>query len=118
MHAADILVAFLLFAVPLAVSPVLGDQFTAVKWYVLECVAIVWVLVEAFASPRAPWPDFVKRHAAALIALVALSIANGMRSGLAWAVEPLLARAAFLALAGCSLAYFSRNGNSTKVWSR
>lgn len=109
----DVLAFLTLIAIPLAVSPVLGDQFTAVKWYVLELLAIVWVLVEAFSCRSAPWPDFVKRHAPALIALALLSLVNGLRSGPAWAVEPLLARATFVALAWCFFAYFTRNGKST-----
>jgi O-antigen ligase len=106
-------VFLLLLAIPLAVSPVLGDQFTAVKWYVLELLAIVWVVGEALSRRGVRWPDFLKRHAGAVIALAVLTIANSLRTGLSWAVEPLLARATFVALAGCSFASFLRNGGRT-----
>jgi O-antigen ligase len=112
-RATDIPVTTAFLAIPLAVSPVLGDQFTAVKWYVLELLAIVWVVGEALARRGVPWPDFLKRHAGAVIALVVLTIANSLRTGLSWAVEPLLARATFVALAWCAFSYFERNGVET-----
>ncbi len=112
---ADVLVCSGFLAVPLAVSPVLGDQFTAVKWYVLLSLAIAWPLVEVAGRMPAPIPGFVGRHAPALIALGALSLFNALRTGLLWGVEPLVARALFIALALCFYAYFRRNGHDTRA---
>jgi hypothetical protein len=107
---ADTLVFIIFLSVPLAISPVLGDQFTGVKWYVVELLAIVWVLLEGLARAATPSPGFVRRHARPLVALAGLTIVNSLRAGFEWAVEPLLARVTFVALAWCSYAYFSRNG--------
>jgi hypothetical protein len=112
---ADILVFVGFIGIPLAVSPVLGDQFTGVKWYVLELLAIVWVLIEVLARKATPSPGFVRRHAKPLVALAGLTIVNSLRGGLEWAVEPLLARGTFVALAWCAYAHFSRNGLRTQA---
>ena len=81
----------------------------------LELLAIGWVLLETIRSRVVPLPDFARRHAAALIALAGLTLFNGLRTGLAWAVEPVLARFAFVVLAWCFYAYFRRNGNDTRA---
>ena len=60
---AHLLLAVAWVLVAVAVSPVLADQFTTVKWYVLELLVIVWVLVESFAS-RVPRPGLVHRPSA------------------------------------------------------
>jgi hypothetical protein len=99
--------------VPLAVSPPFADQFINIKWYVLELLAVVWLLSEALAPRAAPWPGFARQHAVALVAFGALTVINAMRGGLAWGLEPLLARATFAALCFCAYAYFSRNRGQT-----
>jgi hypothetical protein len=97
------------------VSPLLGDQFTAVKWYVLELLAIAWALVEVARRRPAPSSGFLRRRAAALIALAGLTLVGSLRPGLGWAAEPILARGAFVALFFCFHAHFRRRGNDTRA---
>jgi hypothetical protein len=110
-----VVLAVSLIVVPLAVSSVLGDQFTEAKWYVLELLSVVWIVGHTATRPVRLWSGLGRRHAAVLSALAALTAANSLRSGFAWAVGPLLARAAFAAMTFCAYVCFSRNGRHTRV---
>jgi hypothetical protein len=101
--------------VPLVVSPVLADQFINIKWYLLELLAVVWLLGEALARRAAPCPGFVRQQAVPLVAFGALTVLSALRGGLAWGMEPLLARATFAILCFCAYAYFSRNRGQTSA---
>jgi O-antigen ligase len=103
-----VLLAFLM--VPLAAWPRFFDQFTSVKWYVLEVVAVVWLLVERVLGGSSGTPAFIRRTRLACAALAALIVLGAFRRGPGWALEPLLARAAFVLMALASFWYFRRTG--------
>lgn len=107
------LVGFLV--VPLAVSSALGDQFTDPKWYVLELLGAVSVFVHVLTRHQPSVASMPRTHGAALSVLATLTILNSLRGGLAWGVEPLLARAAFAAMAFGAYVYFSHNGLGTRA---
>lgn len=105
--------ALLLVAIPLvtlAASPRFLDQFTSVKWYVLEAVAAAWLLAERLLCASRGLPAFVRRTWAGWIGLGALVVLGSLRQGLGWATAPLVARASFVALALASCWYFRRTG--------
>ena len=105
---ADGLVFCLFLGVPLAASPLFWDQFTTVKWYVLELVAAVWLLSEASLRPSPAVPSFVRRHRLAFAVLGLLVAASCFRLGAHAAGTPLLDRAAVAILALCFFWRFSR----------
>jgi hypothetical protein len=107
---ADGVVVLACLLVPLAASPRFADQFTSVKWYVLEGVAVVWLLVERFLCRSSGWPAFVRRNALLLVVVTANVVLGSLRRGPGWALEPLLARAGFVLLALSSFWYFRRTG--------
>lgn len=43
---ADLLAGVLFLAVQLVASPRFSDQFTTVKWHLLEAVAAIWFVIE------------------------------------------------------------------------
>lgn len=114
-RAANALAFATLVAVPLAASPRFWDQFTTVKWYVLEALAVAWWLVELLLCRSRGWPGVVTRRRAAFGALAALAVAGSLGRGLSWATAPLLERAAFVMLALCWFWLFRRNGGRTGV---
>ena len=99
-----------LLLVPLAASPRFADQFTSVKWYVLEALAAVWLLVERVLGGSSGSPAFVRRARLACAGTVALVVLGSLRRGPGWALEPLLARACFTLLALSSFWHFRRSG--------
>ncbi len=103
---AFVVVAFL--TVALAASPRFADPFTSVKWYALEALGLLWLLAEWRREPA--WPPLSRRGNVALSALVVLVVAGSLRHGLAWAMEPLLARAGFALVALAAFSYFRRTG--------
>ena len=103
-----VFLAFVLVAV--AASPRFVDQFTSVKWYALEAVAVAWFLAERLLCGSAGWPAFVRKTAPAWLAFGALVLWGSLRQGFGWALEPLLARASFLLLALSSFWTFRRTG--------
>jgi O-antigen ligase len=100
--------AFLL--VPLAVCPALGDQYTSVKWHVFAVLAAAFLLAERLCGGGGGLPSAVTRLWPAWAALAASVVAGSLRHGVAWAIEPLTARAAFVALAFASFWHFRRTG--------
>ncbi len=103
-----VFLAFLV--VPLAASPRFADQFTSVKWYALEALAVAWFLGERVVGPRSGGPAFPQRTGLASSALVALVVLGSLRRGPAWALEPLLVRTSFVLLALAAFSYFRRAG--------
>jgi O-antigen ligase len=108
---ADFVVAALFLAVPLAASPRFWDQFTTVKWYVLEALAVAWFLIELWRCGSCGWPAFVRERwpARACVLLAALMLLGSLRYGVAWALPALLDRECFVLLALSSYWYFRRN---------
>ena len=108
---------FLLFAaVPLAVSPLFWDQYVTVKWYVLEALAALWLMVEVWACGSHGLPRFLVRHRWLALTLLALEAATVLRQGLGAALSPLVERVAVAALALC--AYWSLRRPSTLAAAR
>src|SRR4029450_10920478 len=79
----DVLVGLLFGALPLLASAPAWDQFTTVKWYALEGLAALWLVVEALRGGPWRWPAFVASRAvrAALAALLALAVFGLGRGG-------------------------------------
>jgi hypothetical protein len=103
---AFVVLAFL--TVPLVASSRFADQFTSVKWYALEALGLAWFVSEWLRRP--PWPSVSRRAALTLAAIAVLVVAGSLRQGLAWATEPLLARAGFVLVALAAFACFRRTG--------
>ena len=99
----------LFLAVPLAASPSFWDQFTTVKWYTLEALAVAWFLTELWWCRSSGWPAFIRERWPACLLLGALMLVNSLRSGVAWAGPALLDRVCFVLLALASYWYFRRN---------
>jgi O-antigen ligase len=95
--------------VPLLASPAFWDQFTSVKWYALQAIAVAFFLCELLVSGSRGWPWALRRAAWPVIALVALPLPGALRLGLDWAAPPLVERFAFLGLALSFFWYFRRN---------
>lgn len=114
-RAADATVFLLFLAVPLAAAPGFWDQFTSVKWYVLEALAATWFLVELWGCGSRGWPAFVRRHWAVASGLGLLVVASCLRRGVAWGGAALLDRLSFVLLALASFWYFRRNQGRTKT---
>jgi O-antigen ligase len=106
----DVPLALVVLLVALAESPAFVDRYVSVKWYVLEVTAAAWLLGERLACGGRGLPSFVRRTWIAWTALLAWILVGSLRSGLGWAVAPLVARAAFLALALASYWCFRRTG--------
>jgi len=105
--------ALLAVAIPLvalAASPRFLDQFTSVKWYVLEAVAAALLLAERLLCASRGLPAFVRRTWAGWAGLGALVVLGSLRQGLGWATAPLVARASFVAVALASCWHFRRTG--------
>jgi hypothetical protein len=85
------LVAVAFVSVPLACSPAFWDQFTNVKWYVLDAVAVVAAALFAFGGAVVS-SRFVRTHWPLMVLLAALAAASALRTGPARAVSPLLDR--------------------------
>lgn len=103
----------LFLAVPLvalAVSTPLQDPFTPAKWYALEALAVVWLLTERFVWRSPLLPDLGRRAGYLCSLLLLLTLAGALRHGLAWAVDPLVQRAACVVVALCAWAGFRRGG--------
>ena len=113
-RAADGVVFLLFLAVPLAACPWFWDQFTSVKWYVLEALTATWFLVELWGCGSGGWPAFVRQRWPACLSLVVLVVGNSLRSGAGWAAPALLDRLAFVLLALAGFWYFRRNRGSTR----
>ncbi len=101
-----VVASFLL--VPFIVWPGLPDPFTPAKWYLLAALAMVWLVVERFLCGSRGLPSVVARTWPALAALTLSVVVGSLRNGLGWAVQPLTARASFVALALASSWYFRR----------
>ena len=99
----------LFLAVPLTASRGFWDQFTSVKWYVLEALSVAWFLVELWRCGSGGWPAFVRQRWPAPVLLGLLVLASCLRGGLAWGGPALLDRASFVLLALASFWYFRRN---------
>ena len=102
--------AFLL--VPLAVSPVLWDQYVSVKWYALEALAACWLLAEAWEGGGGGWPRFLRENRVPCALLLLLGLFSVLRSGLPAALAPLVERGAVLALAVCACRWVRRRQGS------
>lgn len=111
-----VLLPALFLAVPLAAAPWFWDQFTTVKWYVLDLLALGGFALEigrgrGCRSPsplRQGWPA---RLCAVLAALVSL---GALRHGVAWGAPVLLDRACFVLLSLLAFWHFGRNGLDTR----
>lgn len=114
-RASDVLVMTLFVAVPLAASPRFWDQFTTVKWYVLEALALAWFVLELWRYRSAGWPAFVRGRWPARLSLLSgsLLLLGSLRAGPLWAAPALLDRACFVLLALASFWHFRRNGLNT-----
>ena len=110
----DAVVFALFLAVPLAAAPVFWDQFTTVKWYVLEALGAAWFLAELWACGSAGWPGFLRRRRWAGLALAILVLGSSLRNGIGWAAPALLDRLSFVLLVLASFWYFRRNEGSTR----
>jgi hypothetical protein len=110
---ADGLILLLFLAVPLAASPCFWDQFTTVKWYVLEVLTAIWFLFEVLVYGQHGWPAFVRRWALAFLGLAGLVAWGNLRGGLGDAAAPLLERATFVLLVLCFFWYDARTGGRT-----
>jgi O-antigen ligase len=97
-----------LLLVPLAAAPSFVEPYTSVKWHLLAAVAAIWVLVERFLCDGRGLPTVVTRVWPAWAALAASVAAGSLRNGLGWAIQPLTARATFVALALASFWCFRR----------
>jgi O-antigen ligase len=105
--------AFLVLAVllvALGASPAFIDEYTSVKWYALEAVAAAWLVCERLMCGGRGLPAFVRRTWALWAVLAGWVVVGSLRHGAAWAMAPLLARAAFVALALASYWSFRRTG--------
>jgi O-antigen ligase len=98
------------FLVPLATAPWLVDPYVSIKWHLLALLAAGWLLVERFACGSRGLPGVVTALWPAWAALAASVVIGSLRNGVGWAVEPLTARATFVALALASFWYFRRTG--------
>src|SRR5467141_259697 len=81
-------VVFCLFlGVPLAASPLFWDQFTSVKWYVLDTLAPLWLLTEVLLRRSRGGPSFVRRHwlACGLVGLFLVASCFRLGPQAAWA---------------------------------
>jgi O-antigen ligase len=103
-----VLLSGALFLVPLLAVPGFVEPYTSVKWYLLAAVAAAWVLVERFACGGRGLPAVVTRVWPAWAALAVSVVAGSLRDGLGWAIQPLTARASFVALALASFWCFRR----------
>jgi hypothetical protein len=92
------------------------DSFSSAKWYALAAIAVLWLCVISIGSSSVP--SFIHQHGWVVAALAALTIANSLRSGLAWSLEPLLGRLTFVALTACAYATFVRSGGDTRPVAR
>lgn len=109
----------LFLAVPLvalAVSTPLQDPFTPAKWYALEALAVVWLLTERFVWRSPLLPDLGRRAGYLCSLLLLLTGAGALRHGWAWAVDPLVQRAACAVVALCAWAGFRRAGLRLEGW--
>ena len=97
-----------LFLVPLATAPWLVDPYVYAKWHLLAALAAGWLLVERFACDSRGLPASVRRVWPAWAALAVSVVVGSLRNGVGWAVQPLTARATFVALALASFWYFRR----------
>jgi O-antigen ligase len=94
--------------VPLVVWPDLAEPYTASKWALLAVFAAAWLLVERLVHGSRGTPFFLRRTWPAWAPLAAIVLAGSLRNGLDWALEPLTARAAFVAVAFCGYWQFRR----------
>jgi O-antigen ligase len=101
-----LVVLFLL--VPLVVSPGLTDPFTSVKCHLLAAIAASWLVAERFLCSSRGLPRVVIRAWPAWAAIAGSVCIGSLRHGADWAVRPLNARAAFVALALASFWHFRR----------
>lgn len=111
----DSLIFLLFLAVPLAASPLSWDQFTTVKWYVLEVLAALWFPVELILVGKNAWPTFLKRKTLVCALLAAMVLAGNLRGGFALLMQPLLERLTFVMLALCFFWYFARTAGRTTL---
>jgi hypothetical protein len=109
----DGLVLLLFLAVPLAAAPQFWDQFTTVKWYVLEVLAVLFFLCELIGRRGGGWPVFVRQRSLLVLGLAGLILVNLLRGGIAAAAAPLLERATFVMLALSFFWYALRTGGRT-----
>jgi len=77
---------------------------------VLEVLAAVWLAVERIANGSRELPSFLRRHGPLLAALAVASLANSLRHGAGWAVEPLVARVSLVAIVLSAYGCFRRTG--------
>ncbi|MFI5006474.1 MAG: O-antigen ligase family protein [Solirubrobacterales bacterium] len=99
----------LFLGVPLAASPLFWDQFTTVKWYVLEALASLWLLAEVLLLESGHGPSFVRRHRVGCALVGSFLAASCFRLGPQAAWAPLLDRAVFAVLVLCFLWFLSRD---------
>ena len=109
----DGLIFLLFLAVPLAAAPQFWDQFTTVKWYVLELLAVLFFLNELLGRGTHGWPGFVKSRPWSFLVLAGLIVASCLRSGPADAAAPLLERATFVMLVLALFWYGARTNGRT-----
>jgi O-Antigen ligase len=96
------------FLIPLTAVPWFVEPYTSVKWHLLAAVAAVWVLVERFVCGSRGLPAGVTRVWPAWAALAVSIVAGSLRNGPGWAIQPLTARATFVALVLASFWCFRR----------
>ena len=87
---ADLLAGVLFLSIPLVASPRFWDQFMTVKWYALQALTALWLVVECFQ--RQAWPAWLGRVRVLLLVLASLAGLNLGRQGWAWGLTPLLDR--------------------------
>jgi len=97
-----------LVLVPLAATPSFVEPYTSVKWHLLAAFAALWLLAERFAFGGRGLPGVVALAWPAWAALAVSVVVGSLRNGLGWAVQPLTARATFVALALASYWCFRR----------
>jgi len=100
------LIAFLF--VPFALAPGWADGFTSAKWHVLAGLAGVLLLGERWLSDCVGLPRLSSSAWRWCAVLAVVVVAGGLRHGLVWAQQPLVARGAFVALALAAFWSFRR----------
>ena len=90
---------FALLLVPLALAPGWPDGFTSAKWHLLAGLAGALLLGERWLSGGVGLPRLSSAAWRWCAVLALFVVAGGLRHGVAWALQPFVARGAFVALA-------------------
>lgn len=112
---ADAIVFTIFATVPLVATSAFWDQYVTVKSYVLEALAALWLLVEAWGCRSRGWPRLVRDASPLVLLLAALGLASVLRVAALAGPGPFAERLSVVALALCAWWYFRRNGSRLHV---